>query len=593
MAIATDVTPEIETATQRFQAYVDGVLNGSIVVGRYVRLQVERHVADLKMQQGKGIWFDEKEVDYTVKFMEFLKHSKGEWAGKRLRLEPWQVFIAGSLFGWKHRDDNRRRYNTSLVVVGRKNGKSTFGAAIGLRLFAGDKEPGAEIFTFATKKAQAKIVHEEAKRMVRSSPELSSIVTVLRDNLSIESMNSKYVPLGADDGTEDGLNVSGAIGDEIHAHPSRWLWDVLETGTGARRSPLMFGITTAGDADDTEGLYFELKDWSVKVLENVVDDDSWFAYIAQMDTEAYSDDGTVVRKADNWRNEANWIKSNPNIGVSVKFEDLKRQYTSCDATPARMLGFQKRRLNMEVASYDTWIYPAVWRASAGGEWYDESGLLESKRESLRGRECWVGIDLSSVSDLTGAVFVFPNEDDSVDVIPLCWCPRDNAVGRQRDKHVPYMAWAKNKLLYLTSDNCVDYRELRRALRVARDEWGWSIQGVPVDPHNARQTIIELRDEDGFDVFEHQQGGVSMNDPIKQTERLILEGKLHHGGHRVLEWCVSNVVFPRDAMENRRFSKDKAREKIDLAVAMAMAVGQAVLGESGTSWYETNSLEVWQ
>ena len=287
------------------RAYIDDVLKGRIVAGRLVRLAVERHQRDLKTAKDRGLRFDPKAAKRVLDFFGRLRHSKGEWAGQPFVLAPWQAFILWVVFGWM-RADGSRRFRTAYHEVSRKNGKSTLAAGVGLYLFAADQEAGAEVYTAATKRDQARIVHSEAVRMVASSPGLSRFITTFKDNLSLLRTGSKYEPLGADADTMDGLNISGAIIDELHAHPTRKVWDVIETGTGARRQPLLFAITTAGF--DRHSVCWEQHDYGVKVLEGVIEDDTFFAYIAALDPE------------DDWQDASVWIKANPNLG---DFDNVK------------------------------------------------------------------------------------------------------------------------------------------------------------------------------------------------------------------------------------------------------------------------------
>jgi len=568
-------------------AYVRGVLAGEIVVGRYVRLAVERYERDKRDGEARGIWLDAEEGRFAIDFIECLRHSKGEWAGEPLLLQPWQAFIVWNLFSWKREDHQGRgkragpgvrRFNTGFIKVARKNGKSTIGAAIGHKLFVADNEAGAEVYTLATKLKQAKIVHDEAKRMVKRSPSLNSLVEVLRDNLSIDATNSKYEPLAADSDTLDGLNTSGAILDEVHAHPDRGLWDVIETSTAARRQPLMVAITTAGLTVNPESIYYELREYSIKVLDGLVTDDTWFAMLYELDEGTYDGEGQVISAGDDWTHEENWPKANPNLGVSVKLDDLRRKAKKAQETPAAAQNFRVKHLDEEVEGANAWLPVGLWDANAGEHqenWYGPEGLRPEQIERWRGRAAWAGADLSSVSDLTALVLAIPDDEGFVDLLAFCWCPRDNAIGRQRDRRVPYLTWAEHGLLELTEGDSVDYDRIRAVLRMVRDDWGLDVREVAADPHNARYVLTKLAEEDGFEVVEHRQGFLSMNSPIKTTEKLLLDKRIRHGGHRALAWCVSNVVVVTDAAGNKKFAKDKAREKIDLAVAAVMAVGRAV------------------
>ncbi|MBN2024070.1 MAG: terminase large subunit [Pirellulales bacterium] len=581
--------PDRDRNDPRVVEYIEGVLSGRIVTGRLARLAVERHVRDLAEGAKRGLWFDYEDAQFTLDFVECLCHSKGEWAGRPIHCEPWEAFLYWVPFGWKKADGNRR-FNTVILIVARKNGKSLLGAAAGHRLTVADNEPGAEVYTFATKKDQARIVHEEARRMVRRSPSLRRRVAMHKDNLSIEATDSKYAPLASDSDTLDGLNVHGAIGDELHAHPDRGLWDVIETATGARRQPMMWGITTAGRGDDPNSLYQELAGYSRKVLEGLVEDDSWFALIYQMDGATYDEAGAEVRPADDWTDEANWIKANPNLGVSVKIDDLRRKAKKAKETPAALANFLQKHLNVEVAAAAAWLPAGLWDRCRGEDpLYGPEGLLPAQIERWRGRPCFAGADLSSVDDLTAVVLAIPMDDGCIDVVPFCWCPRENAIGRQRDRRVPYVTWAERGLLELTEGDSVDYDCLRARLRQVRDEWGLDVQEIAMDPHNAIYVATRLADEDGFTVFEHRQGFLSMNDPIKQTQKRLLDRRLRHGGHKVLAWCVSNVVTRTDPAGNIKFDKEAASEKIDLAVAMVMAVGRALVVQPKRSVYLTRGV----
>ncbi|GAH39281.1 unnamed protein product, partial [marine sediment metagenome] len=311
-------------------AYMRGVEDGSIPAGRLVRLAVERHVRDLVEGPKRGLHWDRQAAQHAIDFFGFLKHSKGEWAGQPFLLEPWEQWLLWMIFGWK-RADGLRRFRTAYIEVARKNGKTTWGAGLGLYLLVADGEPGAEIYSAATKREQARLSHGEAVRMVRSSRALSRMVGVVKDNLHIRATASKYEPLGADANTMDGLNVHAAIIDELHAHRNRRVVDVLETATGARRQPLICEITTAGS--DQTSICYEHHEYARQILEGTIDDDSWFAYIACLDEE------------DDWLDEEAWKKANPNLGVSVKLDSLRRTAQKAKRLPAAQNAFRRLHLN--------------------------------------------------------------------------------------------------------------------------------------------------------------------------------------------------------------------------------------------------------
>jgi phage terminase large subunit-like protein len=572
----TAAKPTTETIDNRVAAYIKGIASGKIVACKWVKLAVKRHVKDLKIAAKRGLWFDAAAARLAIGFVECLPHSKGKWANKPLRLEGWQLFIFWCVYGWK-RKDGRRRFNTVFISVARKNGKSTMCAGAALKALVCDGEAGAEVYSAATKRDQAKIVWSEARKMVLKSPSLKKIITVSRGALAVESTQSTYQPLGRDADTLDGTNPSCAVIDEVHAHKTRDCWDVIESGTGARDNPLLIGITTASDGSPLS-IYAELKKRTEDVLAGTVEDDTWFGIIFTLD------------EGDSWQNERVWVKANPNLGVSVNIEDLRRLAQKAKESPGAVANFRRKRCNEDVGTSSLWLPTddgSKWQACAGGDFYDGHGLTPAAIERFRGRKCFVGADLSSLSDLTAMVFAFPEEgkkDGLLDLLCFAWCPRQNAMGRTRDHRVPYMTWAEMGLIRLTEGDSVNYDDLRETLKTARDAWGWDIQVVAFDPNNARYLLTKLKEEDGFvnegQLIEHDQRCGSMNDPILAAEKMILDKKLRHGGHQVLRWCVSNTVLLQDTGGRRRFNKRRSREKIDLAVAMVMAIGRATGGPTG-------------
>ena len=580
----TEAQPDLREAEpmERFDAYVEDVQSGEVVACRFVRQAVDRHVRDMRDGDGRGLWFDAEEAEASIRFIECLRHSKGEWAGEHLRLEPWQCFFIGSIFGWQKWSEERqrhyRRFKTIYQEVARKNGKSTVAAGIGLKLFIFDDESGAEIYTAATKRDQARIVHEEAKRMVRKSA-LRDVVTILRDNMVYG--DNTYLPLGGDTGrADDGLNMHGGIVDELHAHKTRQLYDDLETATGSRRQSMLIAITTAGEGGNHETICWEVRQYTSKVLDGIIDDDTFFGIIYTID------------KSDDWTDPTMWIKANPNLGVSVHLDDIERKCIKAKETPAAQNNFRRKHVNEWVESSQAWLSSGLWDENSGGDWYGDGGLTAEALEKFRGRKCWIGGDLSSVDDLTAFVAAFPTDDGFMDVLSFCWCPRNNAVGFERDKKTPYTAWEQLGQCYLTEGDSVDYDSVRDVLRRMRDEWQWDIQEINMDPHNARYVFTKLVESDEFresQVLEHRQGYVSMNDPVKQTQKILLDRKLRHGGHRPLAWCVSNVVTRMDPAGNIKFDKDKSGSKIDLAVALVMAVGRAVSAGRRGSVYNSRGL----
>jgi phage terminase large subunit-like protein len=529
--------------------YIADVISGRQIAGHWIQAACRRQLDDLEHGTGRGLHFDRSAAEHALKFFSILKHSKGEWAGQPLTLEPWQQFLIWTLFGWK-RDDGSRRYRTADIEVARKNGKSTLGAGVGLYLLAADGEPGAEIYSAATKRDQARITHQEAVRMVRTSPMLRKRIRTFRDNLNIEGTASKFEPLGADADTLDGLNIHGAVIDEIHAHKTREVWDKIDTATGARRQPLMFGITTAGY--DRQSLCWTLNEYSKKILDRVIDDDSFFGLIYTLD------DG------DDWQDESTWIKSNPNLGVSKKWDDMRRKCTRAIEMPSAQNSFLRLELNVWTQSETKWMPIEHWRQCG----------LPIDYSKLAGRTCYGGLDLSSTLDLTAFVLVFPPlaGEDVYLVLPRFWIPGDNLLKRVHDDRVPYDVWQRAGYLTSTPGNVIDYDFIFE--QIGRDAKEFKIAEIAFDRWGAAR-VSNVLQSNGLTMVEFGQGYASMSPPMKELERLVMSHTIAHGNNPVLNWMADNVVAGMDPAGNIKPDKEKSREKIDGIVALIMALDRAM------------------
>lgn len=540
--------------------YVEEVLSGRRAVGGWVRRACERHVDDLRLGGERGLWFDERAARMGGVFFErALRHSKGEWAGQAVRLEPWQEFLIGSLLGWK-REDGSRRFRTAYVEVPRKNGKTLLAAGLGLFLTAADGEAGAEVYSAATTREQARLSHGEAVRMVKQSAALKRELKLFRDNIHSERSFSKFEPLSSDHGTLDGLNVHGAICDELHAWPGRELWDVLETATSARRQPLMLAITTAGY--DRQSLCWQMHEYAGKVLDGLVGDDSFFGVIYGLD------------EGDSWEDEASWWKANPNLGVSKSIDDLRRLAGRAREMPSQLNAFLRLHLNVWTQSETRWMRPEVWAGCNLGP-VDEAALA--------GRTCYGGLDLSTVTDISALVWVFPPEGEGPFVVlPRFWVPEENMVLRSRNDRVPYEAWARAGLITATPGNVVDYAFILH--QVARDVGRFNVREIAFDRWGATALTTQMV-ERGWSVVEFGQGFASMSAPMKELEKLTLSRELNHGGNPVLAWMADNVMASADPAGNIKPDKGKSREKIDGVVALIMGLDRALRNRRPRSVYE--------
>ena len=549
--------------------YAHGVSDGSIAAGKMLQQAVARYLDDMEHAKERGLVFDRAAAEYVIGFFGFLRHSKGEWAGESFTLEPWQQFIVWNLFGWK-RADGTRRFRTAYVEVPRKNGKTTLIAGIGLYLMVGDGEPGAEVYSAATKRDQAKLSWSEAVRMVAKSPALSKMIQHWKasDTLCILETATKFQPLGADADTMDGLNVHGALIDELHAHRTRSVFDVLDTATGARRQPLIIEITTAGT--DQTSICYEHHEYSRRLMEGTIQDDNWFAFVACLD------------EGDDWTDPHVWAKANPNLGVSVKPEDLQVKAERARQLPGQQNAFRRLHLNQWTQQTNRWIDLTLWDANAGT--VDEKALV--------GRMCYGGLDLASVSDITAEVLVFPHTDDpdAMDVLCRFWVPEARLYDETNKYRDQYQAWARAGHLMVTDGDAVDYGFVKRS--ILDDAQTFKLQDMNVDRlFQGYQVSQELADE-GLTVFGMGQGFLSMAAPMKEFERRLLLKKMHHGGHPVLRWMADNVAVRQDPAGNLKPDKAASQGKIDGIVALVMGLDRATRHEpKKRSVYEDRGLAV--
>jgi phage terminase large subunit-like protein len=549
-------------------AYAWDVLKGKHLACRYIRLACERHFRDLATGKKRGLMFSPDHARYAIDFFRrYLRHSKAEWAGKHVLLEPWQEFAVGSVFGWYTRDGTRR-FRTAYEEVARKNGKSLIAAGIGIYGLVADREPGAEVYAAATARHQARIIFTEAQRMVRSSPDLSRMVKVFKLNISVDQTASKFEPLSADDRTLDGLNPHLILVDELHKHRTRAVLDVLDTAVGARRQALLWIITTAGD-DNPESVYAQERKYAVQVLENAVADDSYFAAIYTLDPE------------DAWNDPKVWVKANPNLGVSVKLSDLKRQALKAERSPAAATAFKRLRLNLRVSDATRAIDMDVWRRNSGGV-FDPA--------SLAGRHFHGGLDLSSRVDLSAWVKLFPPEGEERRwrVVSRFWMPADTVQEKSDRDQIQYQRWIDAGLIEITEGNIIDHAEIEAA--VLEDCRQFSALSVAYDPWNASQLASSLANA-GAPMFEFRQGLRSYTAPSKELEAMLLSDRLDHGDNDVLTWMASNLHMQIDKNDNRMPTKRHSTGRIDGMSALIMCIGRSMVEDplSGLDSYLSGPL----
>jgi phage terminase large subunit-like protein len=530
------------------EQYALDVISGKIPACKQVISACKRHQNDLQHGHERGLYFDEDAAKVAIAFFSVLKHWKGEWAGQFIELEPFQQFQIWNIFGWK-RADGTRRFRTVYIEEPRKNGKTTIAAGAGIYLAFVDGEPGAEVYTAATKRDQARIAHNDATKMVKSSPQLKKIITPFKDNLHNKQDGSKFEPLGRDSDSMDGLNVHGAICDEVHAWKDRLMWDLLDTATGSRRQPLIFAITTAGF--DRQSLCYQLHDYAEKVAYGIIEDDSFFGLIYTID------------EGDDWEDEATWFKANPNLGVSKKLDDMRRLAERAKEMPAALNSFLRLHLNVWTQSSERWISPEHWEAC---------NIAPIEEKYLAGRDCWAAVDLSSRGDITAVVYEFPGESYS-DVVCRFFIPEDGMRLRSKRDRVPYETWVRQGFITATPGDRIDYDYI--LAQIEQDMSVFNVREIAFDPWNATHVTTKLLEQDA-PVIEFRQGYVSMNPAMGALDVALSTKKINHGGNPVLTWMADNIVAAIDPAGNMKPDKGKSTEKIDGIVALIMAHYRATL-----------------
>ena len=512
--------------------------------------------------------YDKKKADRAVTFIENLCHTKGKWAGTPFWLLPWQEQLIRDIFGIVKPDGNRQ-FRTAFVEICKKVGKSELAAAVALYLLYADNEPSAEVYGAAADRQQASIVFDVAKQMVEMSPALMKRSKLMGATKRIVTYSNAgyYQVLSAEVGGKHGFSVSGLVFDEIHTQPNRQLYDVLTKGSSdARQNPLHFIITTAGN--DRHSIAYELHTKAVDILEGRRVDPTFYPVVYGL-----KDD-------EDWEDEENWYKVNPSLGYTVDIERLRDAYREAKQNPADEITFKWLRCNMWVSSTVAWIPDAIYMR----------GNESIEAASLEGRDCYAGLDLSSTGDITALVLIFPprDENEKYVLLPYFWIPEETIPRRVKANSVPYDIWEKQGYIMSTEGNVIHYDFIEKFIIYLSEKY--HILEIAVDRWNATQMIQNLEGE-GFTIVPFGQGFSSMSAPTKEFYRLLMEGRIIHGGNPVLRWMAGNVVIDTDPAGNIKVTKAKSKEKIDGIVAAIMALDRCIRqeGQSGSVYDERGLL----
>ncbi len=523
--------------------YAQQVRSREILTCELVQLAVERYFRDLDNALDKGWYFDRKAAQRAISFIEKLKHTKGEWAGQRFKLEPWQQFTLWNIFGWKNADGTRR-FRYAYIEIARKNGKTALSAGIGLYMLFADGEARPEVYSAATVKDQAKICFSDAVEIVKAT-DLKNYLTPYRNSIVYELKGGMMKPLSSDYGTHDGLNPSCGIIDEFHAHKDSGMFDVIKSAFGARRQPLMFIITTAGF--NKAGACYAYRENVIKILRGVNIDDTLFGIIYTLDSN------------EEWDNPKMWIKSNPNMGVSLSADYLADQVTDAKNRPEAVRNVMTKNVNLWVDAEKTWILDDKWMRCTG----------TTALEDLRGCECWGGLDLSNISDITAFVLIF-HEHEKFQLVPMFWIPEEKMQEKIRKENINYDLWVRAGFVKVTAGNVLDYDFVKADILQTIEQYDF--KSTAYDRWNSSQTIIDLQNE-GMECNPFGQGYGSMSAPSKEFEKLVLSERIEHFGNPVLRWMLSSTVIKTDPAGNIKPDKEKSVQKIDGIVASIMALGE--------------------
>ena len=546
------------------EAYARDVVDGRIIACKWVKLAGRRHLRWLREQKKRGLRWDWGAAEIVIDFLEMLTHSKGEWAGQLLLLEGWEKFIVGNLFGWYRADHPRwrekvpgrpvedssgtRLFRSAYLEMGRKNGKTTLLAGIGIYMMVGDDEPGAEVYSAATKRDQAREMWDEARRMVEKSSFLAGKIKIMSSsyNMHVPGTASKFEPLSRDAKTADGKHPYANLIDEFHAHKTREMYDVMETGMGARRQPMQIEITTAGS--NTAGIAYEERDRLKKILAGVMEDDTFFGVIYAAD------------EKDPWNDVETWAKANPNLGVSVKMAYLKSRAKKASQSPAALNAFKTKHLDIWVGAMDGWM---------NMEWWHRCADPKMRLEDFAGMTAMIGLDLAAHLDLAALRILFLNGGHYYG-FGKYYLPETMVLEDAGGANAHYVAWANQDFLTLTPGNIIDQNIIKGDVQELCRKF--QVESIAVDPYQAVKLMGEMADE-GLPALELGATVKHFSEPMKEIEAAVKDRSYHHDGDPVMTWCVSNTVATLDKKDNIFPNKEFPKNKIDALVAEIMAMNQ--------------------
>lgn len=506
------------------EQYNKAIETGKVIVGDKIRRVYARLIHDL-YNPGQYV-YDDKRATKPIRFIEtFCRHSKGEWAGQRVTLELWQKAFISAVFGFVDKDTGYRRYTEAILMVARKNGKSTLAAGILLYLLVADKEPGAEIYTVATKKDQARIIYDETVNMVKQSPELARALKKRRSDLYMASTMSKAEALGKNSNTMDGLNSHGVVIDELHGIRDRNLYEVMKQSMSARRQPLLLMVTTAGTT--RENIFDDIYSYSEAVLNGTIKDDHFLPFVYELDESA------------EYKKPANWTKANPGLGTIKKRADLENKVNRARQNPVDLGGVLVKDFNI--------------RGTGAGAWLTFEQLNNDATFDLGDyRKTWAigGADLSITTDLTAATLLMKDKEreGGFVVTQMYWLPEANLETRIKEDKIPYDKWLERGLLRVCHGNTINYEDVTAWFLEMVQEAGITPAWIYYDSYSARYWVEDM-ERNGFRMERCIQGAKTLSLPMQKLGADLTAKKVNYNANPILKWCLSNTAIQTDRNGN--------------------------------------------
>lgn len=505
------------------EQYLDAIQAGKCIVSKRCRRQYEKLVKDIKEPSG-GYVFDRKRAEKPIEFIErFCKHSKGEWAGQPLRLELFQKAFISALFGFVDKKTGYRKYRETLLYVARKNGKSVLLSGIALYMLIADNEPGAEVYSVASKKDQAKIIFSETYNMVRQSPDLLQVVSKRKSDLYFNLTFSKFQPLGKNSDTLDGLNSSLVIIDELHSIKDRNLYEVMKQSQSARRQPLLVMITTAGTI--RECIFDDMYKYACDVCDGTIEDPHFLPILYELDNK------------EEWLDPMKWEKANPGLNHIKKLDDLISKVARAKQSPRDLTGVLVKDFNVIQTVASTWLT------------FDDVNNTETfSLERFKGYYCIGGADLSRSGDLTAATLLFMDKTEKRYVTQMYFLPKDNFVQRVHDEKIPYDKWHEAGLLRLCEGNSINYSDVTAWFMEMVEKYDVTPAWIYYDPYSAAYWVQEMQ-SNGFNMVKCFQGVKTLSLPMQQLGQDLAAKKINYNDNPLLKWCITNTGVKTDVNGN--------------------------------------------